>query len=249
MFKEERHQLILDEVTRYNKVRSTDLCRMLNVSEDTVRRDLKELADKGIVRKVHGGAVANSLIPREYREQNIDHIGQKRGIAEKALSLIEDGQLIIIDGGTTNLELVRQFPEELKATVFTNSVPVAHELCTHPGIDLFMFGGKVLKSVQVTIGMDVLHFLSDLYADICFIGTRSLHPALGITTTRREEAQIKRKLAEVSAQVVSLVTSDKLGTIQPFRVIDLEQVHTIVTGLLPNDPMLTPFREKGVRVL
>ena len=249
MFKEERHQLILDEVTRHNKVRSAELCRMLKVSEDTVRRDLKELADKGIVRKVHGGAVANSLIPAEYREQNIDHIGQKRIIAEKAISLLQNGQVIIIDGGTSNLELVRQFPEELKATVFTNSLPIANELCTHPGIDLFIFGGKVLKTVRVAVGMDVLHFLSDLHADMCFIGARSLHASLGITTTRREEAQVKRKLAEVSTEVVALVTSDKIGTIQPFRVVELEQVHTLVTELSPKDPAVAPFREKGVRVL
>ena len=222
---------------------------MLNVSEDTVRRDLKELADKGIVRKVHGGAVANSLIPPEYREQNIGHIGQKRIIAEKALSLVRDGQLIIIDGGTTNLELVRQFPEGLKATVFTNSIPIANELCTHSEIDLFFFGGKVLKSVRVTIGMDVLHFLSDLNADICFIGARSLHASLGITTTRREEAQIKRKLAEVSNQVAALVTSDKVGTIQPFRVVELEEVHTIVTELPPGAAEMRPFRDKGIEVL
>lgn len=249
MFKEERHQVILDEVTRNNKVRSADLCRILNVSEDTVRRDLKELAEKGIVRKVHGGAVANSLVPREYREQNINHIGQKRLIAEKALNLIKDGQLIIIDGGTTNLELVRHFPEELRATVFTNSIPIANELCTHSGIDLFFFGGKVLKNVRVTAGMDVLHFLSGLNADICFIGTRSLHAGLGLTTTRREEAQVKGKLAEVSSQVVSLVISDKIGTIQPFRALNLEQVHTIVTELPPKTPLLMPFREKGVEVL
>ena len=249
MFKEERLQLIVDEVTRHNKVRSSELCQMLNVSEDTVRRDLKELADKGIVRKVHGGAVANSLIPPEYREQNIGHIGQKRIIAEKALSLVRDGQLIIIDGGTTNLELVRQFPEGLKATVFTNSIPIANELCTHSEIDLFFFGGKVLKSVRVTIGMDVLHFLSDLNADICFIGARSLHASLGITTTRREEAQIKRKLAEVSNQVAALVTSDKVGTIQPFRVVELEEVHTIVTELPPGTAEMRPFREKGIEVL
>ncbi|MCB0572580.1 MAG: DeoR/GlpR transcriptional regulator [Phaeodactylibacter sp.] len=249
MLKEERHQLILEEVTRHNKVRSAELCRMLKVSEDTVRRDLKELADQGIVRKVHGGAVANSLIPQEYREHTIDHIGQKRAIAEKALSLVQDGQVIIIDGGTTNFELVRLFPESLQATVFTNSIPIAGELCSHHGIELFLFGGKVLKNARVAVGMDVLHFLSELYADICFIGTRSLHAGLGISTTRREEAQVKRKLAEVSAQVVALVTSDKIGTLQPFRVVELEQVHTIVTELPPGDPMLKPFLDRGVEVL
>ncbi len=249
MLKEERHQLILEEVTRHNKVRSAELCRMLKVSEDTVRRDLKELADQGMVRKVHGGAVGNSLIPQDYREQAINHIGQKRVIAEKALALVRDGQVIIIDGGTTNLELVRRLPEELQATVFTNSIPIAAELCNHPGIELFIFGGKVLKNAKVAVGMDVLHFLSELHADICFIGTRSLHASLGISTTRREEAQVKRKLAEVSAHVASLATSDKIGTIQPFRVIEPGQLHTIVTELPPGDPMLKAFRDRGVRVL
>lgn len=249
MLKEERHQLILDEVTRHNKVRSAELCRMLKVSEDTVRRDLKELSDQGIVRKVHGGAVANSLIPPEYREQHINHIGQKRAIAEKALSLIQDGQVILIDGSTTNLEFVRLFPEGLQATVFTNSIAIANELCSHPGIELFIFGGKILKNARVAVGMDVLHFLSELHADVCFIGVRSLHAGLGITTTRREEAQVKRKLAEVSAEIVALVTSEKIGTIQPFRVVELEQIHTIITELPPHDSTLKPFRDKGIRVL
>ncbi len=249
MLKEERHQFILTEVTQHNKVRSVELCKLLKVSEDTIRRDLKELAEQGLLRKVHGGAVGNSLIPAEYREQNIYHSHQKKLASEKALALIQPRQLLLIDGSAANLELVRMLPEGLQITVFTNSIPIAHELCSHPEVELYIFGGKVLKKAGIAVGIDVLHFLSELRADLCFLGARSLHATLGITAANREEAQVKRKLLEVSTQVAAIVTSDKIGTIQPFRVADPEQIHFLITDLAPSDPSLTPFRMKGVSVL
>lgn len=249
MLKDERQHLILREVTRNNKVKCSDLCKMLNVSEDTVRRDLKELADHGMIRKVHGGAVANSLLPADYKEKKIHQLEEKKIIAEKALRLLDNFQVILIDGSTTNLELVRHFPKELHATVFTNSFPIAQELCEHATVETFFFGGKVLKSARVTIGMDVLHFLDDVRADICFLGTRSLHAELGISTTRREEAQVKRKLAEVSQKVVALSVSEKIGTLQPFKVIDLTQLDVLVTELPADSSILLPFRNKGIEIL
>ncbi len=232
----------------HNKVRSADLCSQLNVSEDTVRRDLKELAERGIIRKVHGGAVANSLIPPGFREQNIYQSEEKRIIARKALSLLEGKRTILIDGSTTNLEFARHFPASLQATVFTNSIPIAYELCNHANLDLVLLGGRVLKQARVAAGLDVLQFLEDVHADICFLGTRSLHAGLGITTNRREEALVKRKLAESSVEVAALATSDKVGTIQPFKVLGLEQLHILVTELDPGHPAVLPFAKKGLRV-
>lgn len=248
MLKDVRQHLIIQEVIRYNKVKSSELSKMLSVSEDTIRRDLKELAEQGMIRKVHGGAMANSVMPTSFKDQNIHRIEQKRSIAEKAQKLLCSGQVLLIDGGTTNLELVRLFPLELEATVFTNSIAIAHELCDHSQIETILLGGKVYKSAKITIGTDVINYLDEIHADIGFIGTRSIHAELGITTTRREEALVKKKITEVSQKVVSLVISEKIGTFQPFKVAPPEEIDLIITELSPDDDLLEPFRKKGIEV-
>jgi DeoR/GlpR family transcriptional regulator of sugar metabolism len=248
MLKEERFQLILDEVIRHNKVRSAELCKLLKVSEDTVRRDLKELSEQGLLRKVHGGAVGNSLIPLEYREQNIYHSRQTKQAVAKALELLQARQLLLMDDSAANLELACSLPEDLALTVFTNSIAIAHELCKHPGVELFMLGGKVSKKAAVAVGIDVLHFLGELHANICFLGANNLHPSLGLTAANHEEAQVKRKLLEVSAQVVVIITADKIGTIEPFRVAAPEQIDLLITDLDPSAAALQPFRDQGIRI-
>lgn len=249
MLKDERHILILKEVIAHNKVRSSELSLKLKVSEDTIRRDLKELAEQGKIKKVHGGAMASSLMSFAYKQNNLYQLANKKRIAQKALSLLEDGQVVLIDGGTTNLEFVKLLPHRLNIHVFTNALPIAHVLSEHPSIEMTFLGGKILKSTKISVGHEALQLLSEIYADIAFIGTRSIHPDLGITTTKREEAILKKRMAESAASVVSLVISEKIGTIQPFKIIPAKRVNTLITELPPEDELLQAFSNRGIDVL
>ena len=249
MLKQERLDYILEEIRTFNKVKSSSLSEKLNVSEDTIRRDLKELSVKGKIKKVHGGAMSSSYIPFSHKDREIYAHKEKVSIVRKARELITDDHIVVMDGGTTNLELARLLPSDLKATILTNSLPIAIQLTDHPNIDLFFFGGKILKSAQVAVGFDVIQNLADVQADLCIIGTRSIHYDRGITDIDREEAQVKQALINSATQVVSLAISEKLDTVQPFKVVDINKVHTIVTELEPTDSRLLHYKNQGIEVL
>lgn len=251
MLKEERQRFILDEIRKTSKVRSSDLSVMLSVSEDTIRRDLRELSDQGKIRKVHGGALSNdsNYIPLSYGDREGFAQQQKETIASKVLGLLKDDMVVIVDGGTTNLEIVRSLPSDIKLTIVTNCLPVAMAASEHRFADLFFLGGKVLSGAPVTVGNDVLNTLDEINADIFLVGTRSISVNRGITDIDRDEVLVKRKMMEVSENVVSPCISEKLGANQPFLVNPIGSVDTLVTELDPRDNALTAFVEQGLKVL
>lgn len=249
MLKQERQNYILDEIRTNNRVLSSELSQKLMVSEDTIRRDLKELSDNGQIKKVHGGAMASSYIPFSHKDREIYAHEEKMTIVRKALSLIQDESLLVLDGGTTNLALARLFPPDLKATVFTNSLPIALQLSEHPKIETVIVGGRILKNAQVSIGVEVIQCMAEVHADICFIGTRSIHPDFGITDFDREESQAKQALLSSARQVVSLSISEKINTVQPYKVADPAQIHTLVTELDPQDKLFNSFKQQGIVVV
>ncbi len=246
MLKEERQNHILQRLSKFNKVLSSELSLDLNVSEDTIRRDLKELSDLNLLKKVHGGAIINSHNPFHYRDREVYALEQKLQIVRKALPIIEDGKVIIIDGGTTNLELVKIFPKDLKATIITNSIPIAVHLSNHPNIEVFFLGGKMLKEAQVTIGIDVINSLSNIHADLAFLGTRSIDIEMGVTEIDLEETHVKRAILKAANNVACLVISEKINTIQPYMVGGLQSINYLITELDVNESILQPYRRNGI---
>ena len=247
MLKPERQSLILDELRTHNKVRCTELCELLNVSEDTVRRDLNELEEMGQLKKVHGGAVTLSFIP-SFKKREVQEIQTKHLIAKKALPLIKEGQVLIIDGGTSNLQLVNLLPEDIHLTIFTNSIPVASKLCEFRNIDGVLLGGNILSKGYSIVGYHALEFLEGIHADMCFLGITSVDPVFGLSEANRKETVIKKAIVKASHQVVSMVISKKLNTRQPFNVCDIDCLDVMVTELQSNDPILEPFRSKGITI-
>src|SRR3970282_1903976 len=134
MLKAERHKLIMDKLVENKKLNTIDLAIDLNVSEDTIRRDLNELDKKGLLEKVYGGAFPIVDKPTNIFDVTILNGDKKNSIGNKALSLIHDGQVIIISGGTTNLAFSKLIPHDLKATIYTYSLPIAMQLSQHPNV-------------------------------------------------------------------------------------------------------------------
>ncbi|GAB4410765.1 MAG: DeoR/GlpR family DNA-binding transcription regulator [Bacteroidia bacterium] len=248
MLKEERHNYILESLRSRNKVLTIELSQALEVSEDTIRRDLKELAEAGQVKKVHGGAVSHSLNPYHYKDREIYAHEDKILLAEKAKHLIRDHQVVIMDGGTTNTELARRLPPDLRITLFTNSIPVAVALNDHPHIQVIFLGGRLLKDAQVTVGEEVVQTLKGIRADICILGTRSIHHQLGITEIDWEETKVKRAILQSSNEVVSLVIPEKLGTVQPYIIGEPRDLSVLVSTLDRRDPRLRPYAEMGIEI-
>lgn len=248
MLKKERHAFIIQQLNIHNKVLSSDLSVQLNVSEDTVRRDLQELSEVGNLLKVHGGALSNSF---HFTLQNnqIYSLTEKKSIAQKAASLITDGMFVLLSGGTTIRELVKTLPPNLNATFITVSIPIALELMNHPGSEVIFIGNKLLKSAQLAVGAEVVQRLGQIRADICFLGTNSIDAEEGITDLEWEVIEVKQAMIRASKKVVSLAISEKLNSVQRLKVCAIEEVDVLITELDAEDERLKPYTNKNVEVL
>lgn len=248
MLKKERQAYIIQQINVHNKVLSSDLSSQLDVSEDTVRRDLQELAEEGKLIKVHGGALSKSF--HFTLESNTIYLQpEKKSIAYKAIQLIQDGMMVLLSGGTTIRELVKSLPPDLNATFITVSVPIALELLEHPTSEVIFIGNKLLKNAQMSVGAEVIQRLSQIKADLCFLGTNSIDANFGITDLEWEIIEVKRAMIKCANKTVSLAISEKLNTIQRLQVCRPEEINTLITELEPDDPILAPFRAKNIQVL
>ncbi|ASZ10543.1 DeoR/GlpR family DNA-binding transcription regulator [Chitinophaga pendula] len=248
MLKEERLDYILRKLKEDQKVLHAELSDALQVSEDTVRRDLDVLAQNGLLIKVRGGAIPHSPNPFSFKERIQLHEDDKKTIAAKALSFLHDGQTIILDGGTSTYTLVKLFPPHLKLTVVTNNVPIAMQLIDHPSTEVILTGGRIFKNSQVTAGMDSIRMLQKVRADICFLGICSLHTEVGVTGPDMEEAEVKSTMVQAANRVIALSTTDKVGTAEPYRVCDITALDTIITDR-PQEAILQPYINMGIKVI
>lgn len=247
MLKEERHAYILKQINLHNKVLSSDLSEQLVVSEDTIRRDLNELAESGKILKVHGGALSKSF---HYPFQQVDAYAKdaKKEISRKALSLIQNGMTVLASGGTTMIELVRMIPDHLTCTFFTISPLVALELAEKPNLQVILLGGQLSRNAQISIGSKVVSELSDIKVDLCLLGANSVSLEEGITDSDWEVVQVKKAMIK-SAQKTAIVSiAEKLNSIQKLKVCNLNSIDYLITDLNAHDSLLTDYA-KSVQVI
>ncbi len=242
MLKEERQKYILDQVHLHHRVLLNDLTEELNVSIDTVRRDVKELAKQKKIKKVHGGATSFGFMNFTKDESNIYLQSKKIKIAEKTIPLLTEDQVILMSGGTTNMEVAKLIPKKLPLTVFTPSLHVAVELLEHPEVEVIFLGGKLLHDAKFAVGGTVVNTLAQLKVDMCILGTGYLDAEHGLTEFDWEVIQVKQAMIRAAKKTVILSVSDKLHSVQKYKTCDLTEVDTLVTELNPRDEMLDSFR-------
>jgi DeoR/GlpR family transcriptional regulator of sugar metabolism len=248
MFKEERLRWILGRLEQDKKVLLCTLSEELNVSEDTVRRDIRELSDQGFLKMVRGGAVPHAPGPKHFVDRIHVANKDKQEMARKAISLLRDGQVIIFDGGTSTLAVAAILPKDLKITVVTNSFPVASMLGNHEKAEVLFAGGRLFKDSFVTVGFDAIRFFQNIRADVCFLGICSIHLQLGITSHSYEESEVKKTIVAASSQVVALTTLDKIDTAEPFYICAATSLNAIITTS-PENAKLEPFIDAGISIL
>lgn len=248
MLKKERQAYILHQVSLHNSVLSADLSQLINVSEDTIRRDLNELAERGKVIKVHGGAISKSF-NSFYLRSDVYNADKKRMIAEKAVSLIKDGMFILSGGGTTIIEMARLLPEELKATFFTGSIPAAYEYSQHPNIEVIFIGDKIAKKSQIAVGGEAIAKIRHIKADLCFLGANAIDRDHGITDNDWDVAQVKKAMIDAASQTIVLSISEKLNSHQRIRVCGVDEIDILITELDPSDRKFDPFRLNSLTIL
>lgn len=249
MLKEERQQIIMETLRHDGKIVAVDLSAAINVSEDTIRRDLRDLADAGLIQRVHGGALLRSPAGASYKERQYMSSDAKMAIAKAAVSLVQNRQVILLDGGTTTLEIARRLPIGLHATIVTNSPPIAVALADYPDIQIVMIGGHILSPSLVTIGAAAVEAFSAIHADLCMLGVCSLHPDMGVSTPDYEESLVKRIMVANSAEVVALATVDKLNTGAPYTMAPISDLTYIITEPDAPDELLNPYAAKGITIM
>ncbi len=244
MLTAERRREILGRLDRHGKVVASQLVADLGVSEDTIRRDLRELADQGLLQRVHGGALPPAVHQGPFARRLELEPERKAALASAALPLLAGARVIVLDGGTTSLELARLLPADYDGTIVTNSPPIAVALAAHPRAEVVLIGGQLLKEGQVAVGAAAVDALRAIRADVCVLGVCSLHPEIGVTAFVHEEAHVKRAMVASAAVVIALATADKLGTAAPWVVAPMAEVDHLVT-----DGDGAPFVVAGVDVV
>ena len=248
MLTTQRKQLILERLRQHGQVVAKALSVELGISEDTVRRDLRELAAEGLLQRVHGGALPASpaVASLQVREQLAPD--EKRALGRAGAALVQPGQVVILDGGTTSLQVVQHLPLQLRATVVTHSPAVAVALAAHTAIEVLVLGGRLYRHSMVNVGASVVEAAAQLRADLYLMGVTGVHADAGLTTGDFEEAAVKRALHRRSAETVVLASSDKLGAASAFAVAPLRELASLIVPAGTPQALRNQLRAGGVRV-
>jgi DeoR family transcriptional regulator, fructose operon transcriptional repressor len=231
MLPTQRRQAILAEVRQHSAVAADDLAREFDVSVETIRRDLRDLQQKGLLDRVYGGATqpAGRSSEGSFAARSTRHIEAKRAIAGLAATLVEPGETIVIDVGTTALEVARALPEAFHGRVLTNSVPAALELSAREHIEVLLCGGQVRGGDAACSGATAQAFFEEFYADRAFLGSGGVHPEAGLTDYYPAEVVVRRTIIAHTAACYVLADSSKLGAIAVHRVCPLDRVTAVLT--------------------
>jgi DeoR/GlpR family transcriptional regulator of sugar metabolism len=244
----ERRELLLGRLAAEGKVLAKDVAAELGVSEDSIRRDLRDLAAAGLCQRVYGGALPVSPAVADYASRTSIAVAGKDRVAAVAAGLVRPGSTVILDGGTTTLAVTKALPRDLKATVVTHSPTVAAALLDHHGIDVFLLGGRLFRHSAVTCGAAAAEAAQAISADVFLLGVTGVHPDAGLTTGDAEEAAMKRTLARRAADTYVLASAEKLGAASRCAVLPFADIAGIITDADKADPNVQKLANLGVEL-
>lgn len=249
MLTSQRKSLILDRLRRDGQLIAKALADELDLSEDTIRRDLREMAAEKLLKRVHGGALPLSPDLPDFSARQSVPSDEKRRLGAYAASMIRPGQTVFLDGGTTNAEIVRHLPKDIAVTIVTHSPTIAGELEHHSAADVILIGGKLYKHSMVATGAAAMAAIASIRPDIFFLGVTAIHPARGFSTGDFEEAAIKRHIAACSAETYVLATSEKLDAASPCQILPMIGISGLIVPTDLAEESLVPYRNAEVPIL
>lgn len=250
MFQIEKQKKILDYVNKTKKATVIELSEYLGVSKVTIRRYLNELENKGLIFKTHGGALSmdNDLNHEIPYESKVDlNSSQKEKIGAAAAKLIEEGDVIILDAGSTTLEIATHL-ENKNVTVITNDIKIAMELASRPNVKLIITGGTVHKHVYTVIGSETEAFINKIHVNKTFLGADAINMEFGITNRTLEEASVKKAMIKAGEQTILVADYSKFNKKAFADVCSLDGIDTLVIDKLDEDYQ-EAFNKKGIDVI
>ena len=251
MYAPERHQQILDSARTRGRVEVAGLARELSVTPETVRRDLTALERRGVLRRVHGGAIAVERLGIEphVADRQSSAAGEKERIARAALDELPDGGSIIVDAGTSTIRLAELLPLDRELTVVTHSLAVATILISRPNVTLHLLGGLIRTRTYSAVGDWTRAQIADVFADVAFVGTNGVSVERGISTPDLAEARVKRALIAASRRTVVLADHTKFGREDFAKVAPLTDVDTVITDSGVDAELADDVEQAGPRVV
>lgn len=249
MLTSQRKNEILSMLKQQGQVEAKALAAHYKVSEDTIRRDLREMAAEGLLQRVHGGALLASPAEADLTIRQGIAVSSKEKVAVAALRLIAPGQIVILDGGTTCAELARRLPRDMPLTVVTHSPTIAVALAEHDKLEVLLIGGRLYRHSMVALGAAALEALSHVRADLYFMGVTGVHHEAGFSTGDFEEAYIKRALSAHAAETVVLASAEKLGVGSAYKIGDLDMASSLVADCALSAELNAAMHAAGVTVL
>ncbi len=231
-------------------VRVAALSRELDVSEVTIRSDLARLEQEGFARRTHGGAVLarGTRFERPFAEQEARFREEKQRIGAAAAALIEDGDTIILDVGTTTTEIARHLPPVTNLVVVTSALNIALELERHPGVTVVVTGGTLRPMQHSLVNPLATILLAQINADKLFLGCNGVSADKGITNSNLQEAEVKRAMIAAAKRVIVVADSSKIGAVAAAHVAPISVVHQLITDDHADEAEVERLRQRGIDV-
>lgn len=248
MLTTQRKRLILQRLAAQGQVLAKALAEELGTSEDTIRRDLRELAQEGKLQRVHGGALPASAAVADLGARSAVSPADKVALGRAGAAMVKPGQLVFLDGGTTALQVACHLAPDLRATIVTHSPTVAVALAQHPLVEVIMLGGRLYRHSMVNVGAAVIDAAARYRADLFFMGVTGVHPEAGLSTGDGEEADVKRALSARAAETVVLASSEKLMAASAFVIAPASAMASLVVPGGTTAATIRGFRKLGVTV-
>lgn len=247
----DRRNKIVQMISSERMVKVNELTKIFNVSIETIRRDLEYLEERGYLNRVYGGAVVKSMygLEPDYSTREIKHYAEKVAIGQKAIELVEDGDTIEIDVGTTTLEFARALKGKKKITVITNAIQIAMTLVDDENIRVIMLGGDVRKGELSTSGFLSENDMSLFNVDKVFLGIGGITIDGGVTDYHIEESNLRRHILERTHKVIGLADYSKFGVTAMNKVCNIEKIDIVVTDTKTDKYMISKIRNLGIKVI
>ncbi|MCL6633269.1 MAG: DeoR/GlpR family DNA-binding transcription regulator [Alicyclobacillus herbarius] len=250
MFADERKLWILSQLQLQQSVSVAELAKALNTSESTIRRDLQDLEEQGRLKRTHGGAVSMEVAAFEpsIQEKSVQHQAEKYAIAEAAQMFIKTGDTVILDAGSTTLQIARQFTGS-GVTFITNSLAIADELGGRADTQVILLGGELRPTTGALVGPFCQQMLARLHADTLFLGTNGIHARQGVTTPNVAEAAAKAAMIQAARRVILVADHTKFGQISLVQVAGLDEIDTLITDIDAEGELRQALDEHSVEIV
>lgn len=252
MLAHERQEQILDIIQKEGSVKVSKLTKLFDVSIETIRRDLESLENNGLLKRVYGGAILkkNVFDKLNFTKREKAFKDEKKEIAQIAIRYVEEGQSIALNGGTTNLEIVRELREKFKnLTIITNSLMIANELSDVEGFTIILIGGVLNNKEYAFYSEFTENILSNFVIDTAFISVSGVSLNRGITDYLINEVKIQKKIMEVSQEVIILADSSKIDSASLVKTANIDDVNLIITDSKLDSKILNKYLKNGIEII